>query len=69
VHPLYQDCTKDFWKGVEVWGFMMSPSGHGKWLAWSLLWHLDWPGKHMELVRIRTIDGMSKEKHRSYRNG
>lgn len=69
VFPNYEDCTKEFWNGVELWGFMMSPTGIGRWLAWSLLWHLDWPGKHMELVRITDITGMSKESHHSYRNG
>lgn len=69
VYPYHKDCTQAFWKGVEVWGFMMAPSGAGKWLAWSLLWHLEWPEKHMELVRIRNIHGMSKEASRHFRNG
>ncbi|KAG8724030.1 hypothetical protein FRC12_005548 [Ceratobasidium sp. 428] len=69
VRPLYESCTDAFWKGVEVWGFTMSPTGTGKWLAWSLFWHLEWPGKNMELVRITNIEGMSKERTKRYRNG
>lgn len=69
MFPNYQSCTKDFYDGLEVWGFMMGPTGNGKWLAWSLLWHLDWPEKHMELVRIRGIYGMSKERNKHFRNG
>lgn len=69
VYPNYNDCTKEFWRDVEVWGFMMAPTGPGRWLAWSLLWHLDWKDKNMELVRIAKIDGMSKETSIHYRNG
>jgi hypothetical protein len=69
VYPRYEECTVDFWEGVEVWGFMMSPTGQDKWLAWSLHWWLDWPGKHVELVRIDNVIGISKEKSAHYRNG
>ncbi|KAB5588352.1 hypothetical protein CTheo_8205 [Ceratobasidium theobromae] len=69
LHPYHNQCTKkDFWKGAEVWGFMMSPAGYYKWYAWSLLWHLDWPGKHMELVRIDNIQSMTVERSKHYRN-
>jgi hypothetical protein len=69
VYPRYNECTTHFWDGVEAWGFMMSPTGHCKWFAWSLNWWLDWPGKHMELVRIDYISGISKERDPHYRNG
>lgn len=68
VFPYYESCTKEFWAGVEVWGYMMAPTGMYWWLAWSLLWHLDWPGKHMELVRITNANGMSKEFSPHFRN-
>ncbi|KAB5587424.1 hypothetical protein CTheo_9138 [Ceratobasidium theobromae] len=47
---------------------MMSPAGNYKWYAWSLLWQLDWPGKHMELVHIDNIRDMTLEYSKHYRN-
>ncbi|KAG9125775.1 hypothetical protein FRC07_006277 [Ceratobasidium sp. 392] len=70
VYPVHNNCTEDFWRGVVVYGFMMAPTtGIGRWFAWSLHWWMDWPEKHMELVRIDRVHGLSKEKNQWYRNG
>ncbi|KAG9099554.1 hypothetical protein FRC06_005157 [Ceratobasidium sp. 370] len=69
VYPLYDKCTSDFWDGLEVWGFTMSPTSRNRWLAWSLLWWIDWADKHLALVRIDRISGISKERSEHFRNG
>ncbi|QRV85098.1 hypothetical protein RhiJN_13116 [Ceratobasidium sp. AG-Ba] len=71
VFPIYDECTAEFWEGVEVYGFMLMPgtNGDGRWFAWTLLWQLDWPDKHFELVRIKNVLGISLERSEHYRNG
>ncbi|KAG8724035.1 hypothetical protein FRC12_014459 [Ceratobasidium sp. 428] len=64
VWPFPNECTEEFFKGVTVYGFTMSlrPS-EDLWFVWSLLWHLDWPTKHMELVRLDKVVRVSKERN------
>ncbi|QRV85104.1 hypothetical protein RhiJN_13122 [Ceratobasidium sp. AG-Ba] len=71
VFPTHELNTKEWWEGVEVYGFMMMPGtdGDAKWFAWTLWWFLSWPGKHFELVRIEGVKNMTLEYSEHWRNG
>ncbi|QRV80707.1 hypothetical protein RhiJN_08722 [Ceratobasidium sp. AG-Ba] len=68
VFPLYEMCTQEFWKGVEVYGFMTGPtSSIDRWYIWSLHWWLT--KQQVELVRIDNVIGIEKQNDPRYRNG
>ncbi|QRV74564.1 hypothetical protein RhiJN_02579 [Ceratobasidium sp. AG-Ba] len=68
VFPLYENCDKDWWEGVEAYGYMQgATSGIQRWTTWSLLWALG----TLEVVPVRLdhVIGISKERNTAYRNG
>ncbi|QRW09556.1 hypothetical protein RhiLY_08555 [Ceratobasidium sp. AG-Ba] len=68
VFPVYERCTPEFWKGVQVYGFMIGPtSSIDRWYIWSLHWWL--AKQQVELVRIDNVIGIEKQNDLRYRNG
>ncbi|QRW13701.1 hypothetical protein RhiLY_12700 [Ceratobasidium sp. AG-Ba] len=68
VFPVFERCTPEFWKGVQVYGFMIGPtSSIDRWYIWSLHWWL--AKQQVELVRIDNVIGIEKQNDLRYRNG
>ncbi|KAG8722670.1 hypothetical protein FRC08_014415 [Ceratobasidium sp. 394] len=68
TYPTY-DKTADWWEGVAAYGWMLSPTGDFKYMAWAGQWESDYPGKHMELVVLKNLKGISKEGDKHWRKG
>ncbi|KAG9090585.1 hypothetical protein FRC06_000975 [Ceratobasidium sp. 370] len=68
VYPYHQLSTPEFWKGVEVFGFTASPTGESRWHIMGGLWDDTYGSKHFEVIRIRKVRGLSKEKNRLWRS-
>jgi hypothetical protein len=69
ISPCYQDCTTQFWQGVEVYGFVASLTGPPRYHLMAGLWSYAWGGKHFEVMHIREIIGLHKEKDLNWRGG
>ncbi|KAG8739119.1 hypothetical protein FRC10_006117 [Ceratobasidium sp. 414] len=68
AYPIYGLST-DWWNGVTAYGWMMSPVGEFKYMAWAGDWGSSFPGKHMELVELKNLRGLSKEANKHWRKG
>ncbi|KAG9074498.1 hypothetical protein FRC06_010636, partial [Ceratobasidium sp. 370] len=67
--PKFEDCVPGYWDEVEAYGLMAFPCHGSKWFLWAGIWELDFHPKHYELVRIKRINGMTKELNNYFRNG
>ncbi|KAG8730372.1 hypothetical protein FRC10_002758, partial [Ceratobasidium sp. 414] len=67
--PKFEDCVPEYWHGVEAYGLMAFPCHESKWFLWAGIWELDFHPKHYELVHIKQVAGMLKERNKHFRNG
>ncbi|KAG8713771.1 hypothetical protein FRC11_011062 [Ceratobasidium sp. 423] len=68
AYPRY-GMPDEWWKDVVVYGYTVALSGAFRYFVWAGLWAEDYYDKHIEVVTIGNIVGLSKETSDHWRNG
>ncbi|KAB5587736.1 hypothetical protein CTheo_8822 [Ceratobasidium theobromae] len=68
VYPTH-DKTPGWWKGVEAYGYASALTGDYRWFIWAGRWDEKYGGKHIEVVHIKKLQRLQKEKNRHWRGG
>ncbi|CUA72100.1 hypothetical protein RSOLAG22IIIB_10080 [Rhizoctonia solani] len=69
VYPNYETSTPEWWKGVVAYGYVAALTGEHRFFVWAGEWDDDYEGKHHEVMEIRNILGMCKDKSIHWRDG
>lgn len=69
VAPLWEDCTKEFWKRVSVRGFAASLSGASRHLVQAGHWDPIYSEAHHEVYEITEVVGLTWESRPEWRGG
>ncbi|KAG8720482.1 hypothetical protein FRC08_000130 [Ceratobasidium sp. 394] len=67
--PEYNVCTHEFWKDVEVKGYVASLNGSARFLLQGGYWDITYGDLHHEYMKLGPIVRLSVEKAKSWRNG
>ncbi|CAE6420448.1 unnamed protein product [Rhizoctonia solani] len=68
VYPTY-GLPKRWWNGVLAFGYMAALTGDFKHFIWAGQWDEDFEGKHIEVVILANLVGLSKERSKHWRKG
>ncbi|KDN33879.1 hypothetical protein RSAG8_13033, partial [Rhizoctonia solani AG-8 WAC10335] len=61
VYPTYNQ-PENWWKGVLAFGYMVALTGDFKYFVWAGQLDEDFDGKHIEVVILANLVGLSKER-------
>ncbi|KAB5589094.1 hypothetical protein CTheo_7456 [Ceratobasidium theobromae] len=68
VYPT-RDKSENWWIGVEAYGYVAAVTGDYKWFIWAGRWDEDFEGKHIEVLHLKNLRGLQKERHSHWRGG
>ncbi|KAG8734338.1 hypothetical protein FRC11_005325 [Ceratobasidium sp. 423] len=68
VYPTY-GVPDEWWQGVVAYGYVAALTGEFKYFIWAGQWHMHYDDKHLEVVILANLQGLSKEINKHWRNG